>query len=587
MTEPYRTECRAVAEWLVALLAGEVEPEPAAQLNAHVAQCATCQAELASLRRTQQLAGALHLNSPVLDRYPEFLRRLAAEETAGMASTLAPRVQGVLPVQAELVAPLGAAAEAADARAGVAAVVPLFGRRVLWRSGFGQGFELAVVSAQGRELLRLSATSLARVAAVAAGFSVFAGLAMLGVFFALFPGGWPREGKPSDAVAPTAPAVAPPMESRAPVWVQSFSHPQSSLFVWRAGAQWQASWAHVSDAAPAAPLTLPPPLTSNGTANLPATAPAFAPLVGATDGKSFVLLQEAREAFFVWHLPLEARLDDAAAPGRFGIVGPLRLPGAGLMPALAWFGNRYWLASVQPSQTEPFITLRGLNRLGEPLAEPETLAAETENFDKVGWPCLASQGERGALFFFTEAGVLQGRTLAHTDGQIELGPRVRLATRQRARLTPLRAQAFRSATESGYWLLWGEVEPGGFDVRLARLTDDLTLVGLHTLVTATTDKVTFDWRLTAQGLALLWAESRDAAASRADVTEVQVWQRLFDLTGAPLTAPQPLKSRSASPVNVVAGAAFADAQGQRVVVAQRAANGALTLTLEPVPELAN
>jgi anti-sigma factor RsiW len=81
MNDPYRTECRAVRELLVALLTGELIAERAALVQNHLAACAACQAELTALRQTQEQAAPLHLESPALDRYPEFLRRLAADDT--------------------------------------------------------------------------------------------------------------------------------------------------------------------------------------------------------------------------------------------------------------------------------------------------------------------------------------------------------------------------------------------------------------------------------------------------------------------------------------------------------------------------
>src|SRR5215813_17825 len=108
MNELYQSECRAISELLIALAADELEPERAAQLHTHVAQCPSCQAELTAAPQTYELAAGLKLDSPALDRYPEFLRRLAADEIARTQQALVRLTEPAAPLQVNEAAALNA-----------------------------------------------------------------------------------------------------------------------------------------------------------------------------------------------------------------------------------------------------------------------------------------------------------------------------------------------------------------------------------------------------------------------------------------------------------------------------------------------
>ena len=96
----------------------------------------------------------MRLESSALDRYPEFLRRLAADESARSQQAVVHLTESASLVVATNEIKL---TEPPSPNTGLAAVIPLFGRRRLRvRNGFGQGFELTMVSAQGRELLRVA-----------------------------------------------------------------------------------------------------------------------------------------------------------------------------------------------------------------------------------------------------------------------------------------------------------------------------------------------------------------------------------------------------------------------------------------------
>ncbi len=549
MNDQYQSECRVVSELLVALAADELESERATQLHTHVAQCPACQAELAVLQQTHELASGLKLDSPVLDRYPEFLRRLAADETVRAQQALVRLTAPAAPVQANETAALNTE-PTEQPNSGVAAVVPLFGRRVMLRSGFGKGFELTVVSPRGRELFRLAATSLTRVAAVAAGVSLFAGLSAIGVIL-LFTSIW-RTNPQEDQQAKLQPppefserrVAGPPVHD----WVQTFSHKDDTLAVWPERGQLLANW--LGAAAPPVVLALPhfqgerlPPL------------PKMI-VTGASDMHEAVVVREGPQGFFAWHV-------SADAPRRVaGPIQPVMIARHGVQPELAWFGDRYLLAYVNPSQPAPYIELLPLDRAGEPLQERGLLAAATEQADKIGLPSLASVGKQGALFFFTERGELQGLTLELAQERVKIGERVRLTTIQRQRRTPIQALAL---VEGGFLLCWGEIEDDRFELRMARLNAQLQTQTVVTVVATAAPVPAFDWRLDEAGVLFTWLEEQP--------DKPQVFTQRFDFAGVARTAPQLVPA----PITQRSGLAFADEAGHKLVWTRRSIDGAMGL----------
>jgi hypothetical protein len=543
MNDPYRTECRAVMELLVALLTEELEAERAAQLHRHLEQCAACQSELETLQQAQEQAAALRLESPVLDRYPEFLRRLAADESARSSQAL---VQLTEP--AASVATDGAKlAEAATPASGLAAVIPLFGRRLMVRNGFGQGFELALVSAQGHELLRVASTSLTRVAAVAAGVSVFAGLSVLALLLFLFPH-WFKPSTEPQAIRPASSATHQP-DDNGPrhAWVQTFSNAQMTLALWPSGDQLLTSRITGNEATPPMPLrTWPnePPL--------PPPAPLM--VAGGTDGLSYVIVREQGQRLIAWHLAT------SAPPARPSPM-PFHLAENALQPSLAWSGDRYLLAYVEPSLQTPVIKLLELGPGGRPIGTPALLAAETEDLDKVGRPSLIANGPRGALFFFTASGQLQGRPFVRDNGQLEFGERQTLARLQRSNHTPL----LMLSTANGYLVCWGELDQQGAELRLARLDGQLRRQAVTTLASGEWPISAFDWRATTDGFVLLWKEARPAGS--------QLLKQTFHLDGSPLHPPEVIQSS----LPRHAGISFSDLQGKALVWTEQQPDGTLGL----------
>lgn len=549
MNDPYRTECRAVTELLVALLTAELEAERAAQLHTHLEQCAACQAELETLRQTRQQATALRLESPVLDRYPEFLRRLAADESARSAQALVQLTEPASQVatdKAKLI-------EASAPTSGLAAVVPLFGRRLMVRNGFGQGFELALVSAQGRELLRVASTSLTRVAAVVAGVSVFAGFSVLALLLFLFPHWLKPATEPQTSKPEVGPAFHPDDNGPRHAWVQTFSNAQTTLALWPSGDQLLTSRITGDEVTPPMPLRIWPDAPP-----LPPPVPLM--VAGATDGLSYVIVCEQGQRLIAWHL------STSALPSRPSPM-PFHLAENALQPSLAWSGDRYLLAYVEPSLQTPVIKLLELGPGGRPIGTPALLAAETEDLDKVGRPSLIANGSRGALFFFTASGQLQGRPLVRDNGHTEFGERRTLARLQRSNHTPL----LMLSTADGYLVCWGELDQQGAELRLASLDEQLRVRTVTTLTSGEWPISAFDWRATADGFVLLWKEERLAGS--------RLLKQTFRLDGVPLHPPAVIES--SSPRH--AGVSFSDLQGKTLVWTERQPDSTLGLARKLLP----
>lgn len=100
-------DCRALDERLLDFLYGELLPQEVAELEAHLAGCARCAAEVASFRRVRQAASALTVEEP----RPDSLARLLAEATAAVSTAGTPKLRLVAAAPAvEVSAPRLAAA---------------------------------------------------------------------------------------------------------------------------------------------------------------------------------------------------------------------------------------------------------------------------------------------------------------------------------------------------------------------------------------------------------------------------------------------------------------------------------------------
>ena len=398
-----RTECRAVEDLLVALAAGELEGEHAAQLRAHLNDCADCQEVSADLRHAGELAAALKLTSPELDRYPEFLRRLAASEAQ------APREAESLALSSieRNLEPLSDAN--APTEAGVAAVIPLFGNRLAVRNGFGQGFDLRVTSAQGRQWLHLSAKSLTRVAAVTAGVSLAAGIsvvALLLIFFSFGNRPQPESQTPPRAEGQMPPRGLPPRRVDDAPWIQTASNTERTLAIWTENDQLQAGWIEHGNRSLSAPFLLEAPVLGNR----PPMPPRMAECSVATDGKDFVVLREVEGAIYLWRLGHQTEL-----------TPPILISQKGAQPDVAWIGDRYLVVWVAPDTVSPVIEMIELGSDGKPLQTSATVIAQTEQGDKVGLPGVTSDGNQALVSWFLQSGGLMIGILRKTsDGYAAL-----------------------------------------------------------------------------------------------------------------------------------------------------------------------
>jgi hypothetical protein len=198
--------------------------------------------------------------------------------------------------------------------------------------------------------------------------------------------------------------------------------------------------------------------------------------------------------------------------------------------------------------------------------QPEVVAVLTEELDKVGWPALAAAGPRGALFWMTGSGQVQARTLSIETGALTLGPRRTVTHRQRAHTTPLQVRPINSKLGGGYVICWGELDKERFDLKLARLSDQLELQASHTLISAPKPPPAYDWRLNEQGVTLLWLDGQPGGQFKTS----RLWLGYFNLDGLPLQPQQPLDAELNPPIT----AAFADLNGRQLLWTIRQAHDA-------------
>ncbi|HMY72608.1 MAG TPA: zf-HC2 domain-containing protein, partial [Blastocatellia bacterium] len=367
-------ECRAVEDLLVALAAGELESEHAAQLRAHLEDCARCSSAFAEVSRAETLAASLKLESPQIDRYTEFLRRLAAGESQSLT------VNSEQPLD-----------PANDAKAGVAAVIPLFGNRVAVRNGFGRGFDLSVTSRQGREWLHLSAKSLTRVAAVAGGVSLAAGISVVALLWMLFTFGKSPSTEPQNP----PPVERPPMRAAddAP-WIQTASTAERTLAIWREGTELQAGWMSRGQSVLSDRFQLRAPVNTPVKGNRPPLPPRAMECAVATDGKDFIVLREIEGGIYLWRIESQT------------VAPPILLSRKGAQPRAAWIGDRYVVVWVAPDMLSPVIEMLEVGRDGRPLQTSATLVAQTAQGGKVGLPGVTGGNGKVLVTYFVQGGAL-------------------------------------------------------------------------------------------------------------------------------------------------------------------------------------
>ncbi len=534
MSDTYKTECRAVNELLVALAAGELEGELEASLRAHLAQCDDCRAELATISQTQTLAASLQfaspqLASPQLDRYPEFLRRLAARESETTPEARPTESLALLPVPATDNA-LPSATETpfatASAPGGVAAIIPFFGQRIAVRNGFGQGFALSVSSGQGRQWLELRAKSLTRVAVVAAGVSLAAAISLV-AFLLLFFSFKPRSEPPQVISPATAPEVAhvpaqapdsagqPPHNENSPPWLLTAANETNTLVLWRRESQVQFAWYAPQTQTIGQPfiLSLPPGIERQ------AQIPRATDFALATDGQGVVVLREYSGDLWFWYLQPETSTASGPPPARL-------LARRAVHPAITWAGNRFLAVWTEPDRSSPAIKLLPLGHDGNPLQTDAALIAVTENGRKLAFPSVAGDANKALITYLIQGGNLQARLWTQTEGRNVIGEAQQVAHINRISAQPLRL----AQTSDGFLAAWAETPAENSQLCLVRLNAQGQPQPKQVLARPRTPVSTFDWRVTDTSLQLLWTETPPGGAQ-------SYWQE-FALNGAPQTAPQ-------------------------------------------------
>lgn len=545
MNSNVQTECRAVGDLLVALSAGELESELAAQLRAHLDECADCSYSLAGIHRAQQLAVELKLASPELDRYPEFLRRLSASEAKIASDGESVESKSQIVLLATIPAKQDLALNAAP-QTGAAAVIPLFGNRLIVRSGFGRGFDLQITSRQNRELFRLSANSLAKVAAVVAGFGLFAAASLAAVGLLIV---WMFRHSPERS-APAQPEQAqqqpgqfnrpeaPNFQPQNLPWLQTVVGNNWTLATWRAGNQVQAGFVEPESGAVSDPFLLASAVADQRAAESRITDCAI-----ATDGQSFVVVREQGSTLFAWHLrPSQEK-------PRSGISEPpLVIATRAFQPAIAWAGDRYLVVWIEPDPGFPKLKLLELGRDGHPLQPTAVTVAETKDANqKVGTPGIVAQSGKALIVYQMPGHSLMARLWDSAKGLSEAPYEL---LRYKGQMVNRPALA---ATGDKFYLCWGENFAEGAELRWAVVNAGGEVVKTQTLAVSRTPIIAFDFKLSGEEMALMWAEFAAGGG--------QIFAKRFSVAGQELSGAINVTPAEIPPVAF----AFANSAGTAMV----------------------
>ncbi|MBX7219356.1 MAG: zf-HC2 domain-containing protein [Blastocatellia bacterium] len=381
----FNLECQAVGNLLVAFASHELDPERHSQLETHLQGCSRCQLEFQSIRETRHLAGQIRLICPEVDRYPEFLKRLSASEATRSQAALETITRPNTLDQPSTALP--------ENVGGFAAVVPFFGRRLAVRSGFQRGFDLTVQDRTGKELFKVAATSLTRVATVAVGFSFAAGIAITAMIFVFLPM-INKPAPPSQGVIAPNPTIgggvpaSQPLEAGFIPPIQTATAGGKTLAVWQSSRQ---LFGQLFEPLSAQPMFEFP---QSPQSNRPQPPRPAGTATTATDGEGFVTLASDGTALAAWYLDLKA-------PGPRPSV---RISEAGMNPALTWLGNRYLAVWIKPDFSAPELEGIELDKTGQPLSGQTLILARSNPGNKISHPRLATAGKKVAVTYRSESG---------------------------------------------------------------------------------------------------------------------------------------------------------------------------------------
>lgn len=548
-----QSDCRAVEDLLVVLSADELESELALQLRAHLEDCANCQKTFADINRARRLAVGLNLESPELDRYAEFLKRLATNEAADSKAELIPFRAD----KASLIA--DSDDQGSSPEAGVAAVIPLFGNRLIVRNGFGGGFDLQLKSRQGRELVHVSANSLMKAAVVVGGFGIFAASALFAIGFLIVSYFQkPADGTPvSGEVAqhqqrPFEDQLGKPMPQRVP-WIQSVEGRDHKLSVWKAGHQVQAAFFDGRNFRVSKPFILLMPIPPDRQL----FEPAITECTVATNAESFVVVREHAGTLFAWHLnPVDEVAGQLSSP-------PIAIGDRALQPAITWAGDRYLVVWIEPDNVAPKIKLLELGSDGRPLQTVSTTVAETlREGEKVGSPAVIARDGNALIVYQKQGGELMAKIWSDAglnDAPISIGKHQGI----------LHNRVMVAATEEAFYVCWAAKTGEGIEISFAELGFSGQLNHQRPLLRTRMPVASFDFRAANNRLALLWAEHVAGA--------LQVISQRFALDGQPSGKPVNVQTNS----DVPSAVSFADAEGNAVFWHQPAANQS-AVTIRPI-----
>ena len=538
MNSQNRTECRAVENLLVVLAVGELSAELSSQARAHLEVCEHCRQSLAELNRASQLAAGLKLSSPEVDRYPEFLRRLAASERQALQEAGLELVQ---PAKAALItdADYSIAPVNSNAEAGVAAVIPLFGNRLIVRNGFGGGFDLQLKSRQGRELVHVAANSLMKAAVIVGGFGIFAATSLFVIgFLALSYFQKPGEAPPPQEIV--RPENNPPFGKAIPhnfPWIQTVTGETHTLAVWKAGRQIQAAFFDRQQNPISTPFILAMPIPPD---KQPAE-PALTDCALATDGESFVVIREQAGTLFAWNL-------NHSTERRSVSEMPIALGERALQPAIAWAGDRYLVVWVEPDPVWPKIKMLELDQYARPANGVALTAAETlHDGEKVGSPAVVAANGQALILYQKQGGGLMAKTWNATNGLNEAP----LSITQQKFL--LQGRVLTVSHSGEFFVSWRAMTGEATELNVARISADGKQIKSQSAVLTRMPVLTFDFRVVENRLALLWAENIAGGA--------QILGQRLSLDGKPSGEVTNLFAGSEAPMAF----AFADAEGQSVI----------------------
>lgn len=478
-------DCASVGELLVAY--NELDAERRGYIDAHLAQCERCRQELAEIERVQKLACQMRLESPAIDRYPEFLRRLSASRQ----STQLQRVDET---------PLEPTPQLEGG--GFAAIVPLFGHRLTVRTGFQRGFELHLTRADGSSLLRVNAGSLTQAAAVVAGTTIVTTGLALGAAMLLMPSVKPPA-PPDQPIGGVAPAVKPATRRDFTVPLVTATAGETTLAVWRHRGALYAQL--VKQDEPGRRYKL-----SQEEEEWVRTPMFSSSVKVASDGRSYVVIGDADGALYAWHID----------PTSTDEPVPTLVAEHATHVDLVWTGKHYTAVWITPSDS-PVVETLDIDRNGRPAETTSQILAATQGSNKLSYPKILVQGSRMTLLYRTHQGGMQGAIYERDQGGI---------WREQARLKHLPQSAVGQiqlfATDDGCRVVWSAGSPQGEAIHSSLISPEGSFSEPRTLVVSRSRVVDWQSQNTATGFRVAWIEQTPAG------------ERLFIQQFTPQSEPQ-------------------------------------------------